>query len=233
MTTKSLLHKIKLSDKDFEEIASQVKKAETGTSGEIALALTAESSSYAIWELLAALLTSFLVLVSLYPLSPQIYSALQGMFWSIEPWHLTLFYTFVFLIMTITAYFLYNIPAIDSVVIPSEAKNQAVKNRAMLHFAKSGVYATENHSGILIYVSYFEKQVQIVADCGISQKVSQDMWNIIADHLADNIRLNNVKQGFITAVQECGELLQTHFPSSQEKNELSDSLVILEAEKWA
>ena len=45
MTTKQLLKKIKLSDSDMQQIKDAVQKAESKTTGEIALALTAESES--------------------------------------------------------------------------------------------------------------------------------------------------------------------------------------------
>ena len=63
MNTKQLLKKIKLSDSDMAEIKAAVKKAEDSTTGEIALALTAESSSYSFWELLASIYIAAFVFI--------------------------------------------------------------------------------------------------------------------------------------------------------------------------
>ena len=46
MTTGYLLKKTNLSDRELDEIKAAVKKAESRTSGEIALALAAESDTY-------------------------------------------------------------------------------------------------------------------------------------------------------------------------------------------
>jgi putative membrane protein len=99
----------------------------------------------------------------------------------------------------------------------------------MRYFAESGVYETAEHSGILIFVSYMERQVRIVADSGIASKISQDLWNIIADDLAQGIKSGQTKEGFISAVEKCGQLLAENFPAHEENpNELSDGLAILD-----
>ena len=67
MTTRYLLKKIKLSDKDMEEIKAAVSRAESKTNGEIALALTAESDSYSFWELLSATYVAATVFIMLLP----------------------------------------------------------------------------------------------------------------------------------------------------------------------
>ena len=72
MNTKQLLKKIKLSDSDMAEIKAAVKKAEDSTTGEIALALTAESSSYSFWELLASIYISAFIFIIMLPLAPAI-----------------------------------------------------------------------------------------------------------------------------------------------------------------
>ena len=122
-----------------------------------------------------------------------------------------------------------NVPAIDRIIIPNRIKKAAVTNRAMRHFAESGVYETSEHSGILIFVSYMERQVRIIADTGIAKKIPQDLWNIIADDLAQGIKNGKTKEGFISAVEKCSELLAENFPAKDENpNELCDGLVILQ-----
>ena len=82
--------------------------------------------------------------------------------------------------------------------------------------------------GFLIFVSYMERQVRIVADSGIAKKIPQDLWNIIADELAAGIKTGHTKEGFTGAIEKCGELLAEHFPAhSENPNELPDGLVIL------
>ncbi|MCH5291107.1 MAG: TPM domain-containing protein [Treponema sp.] len=233
MKYKALIKKLSLDDADLEKIKTAVQKAESKTSGEIALAIAAESSCYAFWELAAALGTSLLLLVCLFPLAPQIYTWLGRMFWGEEPWYLAAFFLALCAAMVLLLYAAYNIPAIDRLVIPRVARQQAVTARALRYFAQSGVYATENRSGVLIFVSYFEREVRILADTGLNQKISPDLWNLVSDEISDSFAKGNVAEAFITAVQRCGDLLAENFPAHGAKsNELPDGLVVLENDRW-
>lgn len=229
MTTRYLLKKIKLSDSDLNEIKEAVKAAENKTTGEIALALTAESEHYSFWELLASTYLAAIVFIALLPFAPDI-SALYGkILWDQSQLFLPVFYGISTLATIVLGFFAANIPFIDRIIIPRSIRKKAVTDRAFRHFAQSGVYDTKEHSGILIFVSYLERQVRIIADSGISKKIPQDLWNIIADDLAEGIKNGKTKEGFIAAVEKCGELLAENFPAEGENpNELQDGLVILE-----
>lgn len=228
MTTRYLLKKIKLSDKDMEEIRAAVSRAESKTNGEIALALTAESDSYSFWELLSATYVAAAVFIMLLPFAGAIFNFYERHFWSVRSWVLPAFYGITTLATIVTAFFVMNIPALDRLIIPKSIQHRNVTSKAFEHFAKSGVYETAENSGILIFVSFLERQVRIIADSGIAKKIPQDLWNIIADDLAAGIKAGKTKEGFINAVEKCGELLAEHFPAKAENpNELPDGLVIL------
>lgn len=237
MTRNQLLKKIKFSEKDFAEIEDAVKRVEKKTQGEVAVALTAESASYALWEVLASLFTSLVMFCCMIPLSDQIYGWLGSRFWDVQPWYLCVFFVIVCTVITILLYVFYNVPFIDRLVIPSGAKHAAVTNRAMRWFAESGVYSTEKNCGVLVFVSYFEHEVRIVADKGISSKISDDLWNLIADEMTDSISKGNLKEAYISAIEKCGNLLAENFPldqnsTQQKKDELYNGLVVLEEERW-
>ena len=236
MKYNTLIKKLSLSEQDLEDIKNAVHKAESKTSGEIVVAVTPESSSYSFWELAASCVTALLFLLCMLPLSSQIASWLGAVFWSYSEWYLTAFFIFSALVMIIVLYSLYNIPWFDRLVIPFKAKSAAVTKRALRCFTESGVYCTKEHSGILIFISYFERQVRIVADCGISDKISSDLWNLISDELTEGIASGKAKDAFITAIEKCGDLLAENFPATEaqenKSNQLDDALIILEDEKW-
>lgn len=233
MTEKQLKKRLNLSQKDFQDISDTIEKMERKTSGEIAIAVAPQSSSYAFWEAASSAGTVCALFLCVFPMSPQIYRWLEGRFWNIQPYHLSLFFFLLCSAAGVLLYFFYNIPAVDSIVIPRAAKECAVSSRAVRYFSESGIYCTENHSGILIFVSYFEKQVRILADRGISEKISSDLWNIISDELSENLCKGNAKEAFVQAIEKCGQLLQDNFPvQAEKKNELYNGLVVLEDEKW-
>lgn len=234
MKTKSVLKKLKLKEEDFETIKKAVEKAEAQTTGEIAIALAPESAHYSYWELLASNIFAAFVLIGLFPLANAIRNLYRAIYWQNEPgWILPVFYIVSCFAAIAIGFYLCNIPAIDRLIIPAKVKQHNVTNRAMRYFTESAVYETAEHSGILIYVSYLERQVRIIADSGISKKISQDLWNLIADELAENLKKGNATEGFTNAINRCGELLAEHFPAKEENpNELQDGLVILEDAEW-
>lgn len=228
MTKGYLLKKTNLSAADLDEIKAAVAEAESKTTGEIALALTAESDSYSFWELLAANYVAAVVFICLLPFANEISGLYSQVLWYVSDWTLPAFYGITTLASIVLGFFIMNIPALDRIIIPKRIQNKAVTSRAFRHFAESGVYETSGHSGILIFVSYLERQVRIIADSGIAAKIPQDLWNIIADDLAAGLKNGNTKDGFIAAVEKCGDLLAEHFPCGEENpNELADGLVIL------
>ena len=234
MKYKTLIKKLKLRDEDFKAIKEAVATAESKTTGEIAVALAPESARYCFWELLAADFFGALVLVAMLPFANKIQALYHRLYWQNEPsWILPLFFIISCLAAVVIAFYIANIPAVDRLVIPPSVRKTCVTNRAFRYFTESGVYDTMEHSGILIFVSYMERQVRIVADSGISKHISQDLWNLIADELAENLRKGEASKAFTTAIEKCGQLLAENFPPHEENpNELPDGLVILEDAEW-
>jgi putative membrane protein len=233
MKTKTMLKELHLSQKDFEEISEAVKKAEAKTSGEIETAITAESAHYAFWELLASVCISVLVFAVLLPFAGKINDIYEQLTWTQRIWALPAFYGFVCFATVVASFYLFNIPALDRVVIPRVVRNASVTRRAMRHFTESGIYETAEHSGILIFVSYMERQVRIIADHGIAVKISPDLWKIISDELAAEIKSGNTKAAFISAIEKCGDLLAQNFPAHEENpDELPNGLSVLEDAEW-
>ncbi len=234
MKTKSLLKKLKLKSEDFETIKIAVSEAESKTTGEIALAVAPESAHYSFWELLAADFFAAIVLIVLLPFADKILEMYKGFYWQNEPsWILPVFYIISCFASVVIFFYLANIPVVDRIVVPKVIRNSCVDHRAFRYFTESGVYDTVEHTGILIFVSYMERQVRIIADRGISEKISQDMWNLIADELSENLKNGQTTVAFTTAISKCGDLLAQYFPPHEENpNEIADGLVILEDAEW-
>ena len=234
MKHKSLIKKLSFTENDFERIKKAVADSEAKTTGEIAVAIAPESSHYSFWELLAADCFAAIVLAIMLPFSEKIRNLYEMYYWQLAPgWILPLFFVVSCFAAGTIAFYLCNIPFIDRIVIPKSVRNISVTHRAFRYFTESGIYETAEHSGILIFVSYMERQVRSVADSGISKKISQDLWDLIADELAENMKKGKVTEAFETAIAKCGELLAENFPNHKENpNEFPDGLVILEDAEW-
>lgn len=232
MTSTKLIKKLKLSATDFETIRQAVQDSEMRTNGEIALAATVESSDYSFFELFTSVLLGAVTFALMLPLYTPIHTMLDSFFWEVPLWYMIAFYGIASFAVIALFFIVANIPSIDRLIIPHIAQHKAVYQRALRHFVESGVYGTKDRTGILIFISYMEREVRIIADSGINAKIEQSQWDTIAQKIADGIRLGETVISICTAVKECGDLLEAHFPAQKENpNELVDGLMILEAGK--
>ncbi|MBR7064040.1 MAG: TPM domain-containing protein [Treponema sp.] len=233
MKTSTMLKRLSLSKEDLEEIKDAVQKAEMNTTGEIQTAIASESAHYSFWELLASVCVGAFVFAILIPFAGVIGSFIEKFSWVRHEWEVSAYCGAFSFACILFSFYIFNIPFFDRIVIPKRVMKRCVTHRAFRFFAESGVYDTENHSGILIFVSYLEREVRIIADRGIAEKISLDLWKLISDELSSEIKSGNVKQGFINAIEKCGNLLAEKFPAKKDNlNELQDALIILEDAEW-
>ena len=218
-----------ISPTQMREIADTVAEAEKKTTGEIALAVVYQSDSYAFVELFVAFCASFLSFFILFLCSSPIWNLLERTVWFPSPAQLTAVIGSGAAIVVFIVYLLVNIPAIDRLIIPNDLKKRRVYARALQHFVESGVYKTTEHSGVLIFASVLERKFFVIADSGIAAKVAQNEWDGICKMMTDGLKEHQAAHAFISAVKECGRILQEYFPNKEENpNELPDGLVVLE-----
>lgn len=228
--TKKTIKKLALTKQDFDHIKQAVAEQEKYTTGEIALALTPESDTYSFWELFFSVICGAFLFAFLLPLSPYVNAFLESVFWHLMPWYLPALYGLFSFLFIALFFAVANIPAIDRLIIPYSVRHKTVFNRAIRHFVESGVYATKENSGILVFISVMEREVRIIADFGIGQKIDQKRWDSIATDLSKAIKEKYTAEGILYAVEQCGKILADTFPANKENpNELADGLLILEA----
>lgn len=229
MKRNRLLKLMNISPTQMREIADTVAEAEKKTTGEIALAVVYQSDSYAFVELFVAFCASFLSFFILFLCSAPIWNLLERTVWFPSPAQLTAVIGSGAAIVVFIVYLLVNIPAIDRLIIPNDLKKRRVYARALQHFVESGVYKTTEHSGVLIFASVLERKFFVIADSGIAAKVAQNEWAGICKIMTDGLKEHQAARAFISAVKECGRILQEYFPNKEENpNELPDGLVVLE-----
>lgn len=107
-------------------------------------------------------------------------------------------------------------------------RGRTSRQRAADLFARLGVWDTEENSGVLIYVQLVDRQVEILADRGITAKVPQAEWDAICRAMEMAFKTGNFQAGSLAAIRRAGELLLTHFPARENNpNELEDSPLVL------
>jgi putative membrane protein len=100
------------------------------------------------------------------------------------------------------------------------------RQRAVEAFVEREVFGTRERSGILVFLSLFERQVVLLADAGIHAKVEQAHWDAIVAGIVNGIRSGQAGSALAAAIAECGALLERHglVRTADDRNELDDAL---------
>ena len=92
-------------------------------------------------------------------------------------------------------------------------------------FERLGMTKTKERNGVLIYLCFERKQLAILGDQGINEKVSEGYWDELYHNMATAFRNENYCLGICEAVQRVGEKLSAHFPVNEDNpNELSNEI---------
>ena len=104
------------------------------------------------------------------------------------------------------------------------------RQRAIMLFGKLRVWDTEDNNGVLIYLLLAEHAIEIVADRGISARVSDAEWAAMTQRMGTAFRESRFEDGLTQALEEVSALLVAHFPvidGAANPNELPDAPVLL------
>ncbi len=99
------------------------------------------------------------------------------------------------------------IPALRRALVPAAVRQRRVEGRAAAAFVDEEVFATRDRTGILLFVSLFERRVVVLADAGIHARVPEGAWQGIVDRLVAGLRAGRPGSALAEAVAACGALL--------------------------
>ena len=104
--------------------------------------------------------------------------------------------------------------------------------RALEVFSDLRVWDTEHNNGVLIYVLVADHSVEIVADRGLSARVTSAEWEGVCRMMEEHFRAGRIKAGSIAGIDAVGGLLARHFPAAianqgTARNELPDQPALL------
>jgi putative membrane protein len=205
------------SQADLDAIRAAVGEAEARTSGEIVPYVVDESDDYsnAAWK--GAALGA--LLAPLVALAVHRWTSIWGIplaYWIALP----------ALVGGAVGYLLALVPPVRRWMAGDELLDARARRRAAVAFLEQEVFRTGDRTGILLFVSLFERRVVLLADSGIHQKVEQGQWEEITRRLAGEIRGGRTGPAMVEAIRACGELLARHKVEirADDRNELSDEL---------
>lgn len=88
------------------------------------------------------------------------------------------------------------------------------RQRAVDAFASLRIWDTEENTGVLLYIQYADRAVEIVADRGIARHVPTERWQAICRALEARFGAGDYAGGCAAAVAEIGTLIAAHFPKT-------------------
>lgn len=122
------------------------------------------------------------------------------------------------------AWLLASIPPITRALAGERAIDDAVMRAAKIAFLEHGVHATRTRAGVLVYLSLFEKRVQVLGDSAVHALVGDAGWAAYAARVGVAMKKRSTDD-LVTVVRELGATLAQAFPRSREDvNELPDSV---------
>jgi putative membrane protein len=200
-----------LSAADKRRIAEAIRTAEARTSGELVTVIARAADDYVyiplLWASLAALSVPAIVWVSGVELR---FLALYGVQLA------------VFLALSL----LFRWTPLKMRLIPRAVKEHRASRLAWQQFFAQGLHHTRERTGVLLFVSLAERYVEIVADRGIHEKVTEGAWDAIVAAFIGHVKRGDIAQGFVSAIEGCGTLLAEHFPRpAEDRNELPNRLI--------
>ena len=102
------------------------------------------------------------------------------------------------------------------------------RRRAAVLFGQLNVWDTAERTGVLVYVMLADRNVEILADRGISAVIEPATWQAICDDMAGAFREGRFEAGSIQGIEAIAARLAQHFPATGDNtNELPDRPVML------
>ena len=118
------------------------------------------------------------------------------------------------------------LPLLHRLFIPAGQMNRRVEARAAQAFYAKGLHKTRDASGVLFFLSLFERKVWVIADQGIYQKISQAELQTYTRHIVEGIKSGKKTAALCAEVVRFGQLLAHHFPRRpDDTNELSNEVI--------
>jgi putative membrane protein len=200
-----------ISNEDHAAIAAAIRAAEQTTSGQIVCVLMRSASEYFYVPVLWA---AFLALVSPWPM-------IVLTEWSVQRIFLAQLLVFALALLVLSW------PPLRIALVPPGVRRARAHRAGIEQFHARGLTRTRDRTGVLIFVSLAERYARIIADEGITAKVSNREWQLALNELTKHMRDGRIAQGFIAAIERCGVVLAEHAPPSGRRNELPDRIYVI------
>jgi putative membrane protein len=201
-----------ISAEDRERISKAIHAVEARTSGEIICVLARTSSAATALPIIFAAVAALALpwfLVAFTAMTVHRILSLQIV---------------VFVVLVLVFY----VPRVRLALMPRKARRVAAHHVAMEQFTMRVAGRTSDRCGILIFVSFAERYARIIVDDGIAARVGQSEWQAALNALLAHMSHGRIAEGFMTAIDLCGNELARHFPRTEKcRDELPNRIYLI------
>lgn len=201
-----------LSEDEQARIVVAVEKAEAATAGEIVpmvVPYTYKYPSASCWggfllALAASVLVCFIVGFT----------------------HIKFFVPILCLFLALMYFVVDAAPFLKRLFVSREEMTEQVEEGAAAAFFRNEIFRTRDETGVLIYISIFERQVRIIADRGINNAVGQEFWDSAVHNIVEGIKSGRQADAIVRVIEDISAELSKHFPvRSDDKDELPNLII--------
>lgn len=202
---------LRLTVKERERITTAVHAAEQRTNAEIVPMIVARSGFYREAQHRAGLVLALLSLTLLLTFDRL---------WIPWGWHAS---NAAWLILaTLIAYgagsWLGTFVPVIRLFTATERMQHKVKLRAERAFAQHAIAQTRERTGVLIMVSLLERQIYVLPDQPLFQRISVEQWSRVVQTAVNRLKMGDIVGGLCQAIEACGALLQDICPGRPDDN---------------
>ncbi|MEY4863519.1 MAG: hypothetical protein RLZ51_1614 [Pseudomonadota bacterium] len=113
--------------------------------------------------------------------------------------------------------------AVEAVLTPAELwAGLSARDRAWQVFAEQGIWNTEHNNGVLIYLLWADRAVEIVVDRGAHRAVPESTWSEACLSIREALRAGRGAAGVIAAIEQMSVALGQAFPARPEGNTIDN-----------
>lgn len=214
-----------LTREEERRVVECVKEAERTTCGEIVPMVVTASHHYPLAAVLGALLVGLVLATA----ANAAVAFQQRLGWgTLAPYELWVFPGAFAAVFLAAHEAIRRVPGLKRLFIRPEEMEQEVREAALTSFYRRGLDKTRDQSGVLIFISVFEREVEVLADRGINARVDPAVWEEVVRMVTSGIREGRQGEALCRAVGRCGELLREHFPWRRDDVDELDNLIVEE-----
>jgi putative membrane protein len=121
------------------------------------------------------------------------------------------------------------LPGLARAFLMEREAERAAEEQVLVEFRRQGLDRTAERSGVLLFVSLFERRAIVLGDRGIDERIAPGSWEAIDRVLLDGARGGRLAEALHQAIEQVGEALARHLPrpdGTPDHSEVADRVVV-------